>query len=309
MKILPRGFCLLLSSLLLPTLHAQLQGGASTGFAYERFLGTLTGQAMMGRFSAGDGDGFSHSITGGSLNGENRLAIYASGAGDGFNQARFLGSLDGREIIGMFRAGFGDGYDHHQSTATPLTGVSFPIALLSFDAFPEEEYVLLKWATESELNHDFFTIERSEDAASFEDLILTPGAGNSYSLRLYEEKDLHPLSGTSYYRLKSTDFDGTFRYSHIVEVNRQQSLGWEMKLFPNPNSGRQIHVIFSGMVAEAVRLEMMDISGRILLSKRLDVQEVQAKYTLPLPEGISAGSYLIRAQSADGQISKLLIIR
>src|SRR6185436_9292811 len=62
-------------------------------------------------------------------------------------------------------------------------------------------------------------IERSRDKRNYSALHTVNGAGNSNSSLKYSYADMDPLDGTSYYRLKQTDFDGHFSYSPVRSVN------------------------------------------------------------------------------------------
>lgn len=101
-----------------------------------------------------------------------------------------------------------------------------PITLVSFfgEAFNETTNVL-KWITSTEINNDFFTLERSSDAINFEPIATISGAGNSNQINNYSAFDYiqYSSSVTHYYRLKQTDFDGKFTYSDIVVLNNNFS--------------------------------------------------------------------------------------
>jgi hypothetical protein len=98
-------------------------------------------------------------------------------------------------------------------------GVALPIELISFEAkMNDNKQVDIFWATASEQNNDFFTIERSTDGLNWEIVTTVAGAGNSINRIDYHAYDARPVSGISYYRLKQTDFDGAFEYSYIVSV-------------------------------------------------------------------------------------------
>lgn len=97
-------------------------------------------------------------------------------------------------------------------------GIALPIELISFEAKLNNRQVDIHWATASEQNNDFFTIERSADGLNWEIVTTAAGAGNSIYRIDYAAYDSRPLSGISYYRLKQTDFDGAFEYSNIVSV-------------------------------------------------------------------------------------------
>lgn len=107
-----------------------------------------------------------------------------------------------------------------------------PIQLVEFKATPQKSAVHLNWITASELNNDYFTIERSVNGIDFEPYAMMKGAGNSSSLQYYSLVDSSPLNGLSYYRLKQTDFDGAFDYSEIKSVLFREEL--DIELYPNP---------------------------------------------------------------------------
>ncbi len=109
-----------------------------------------------------------------------------------------------------------------------------PIELLSFTATPNRKVVDLFWQTATEINNDFFTIERSKDGEHFSTLKTVDGAGNSNALINYSDQDTQPLEGISYYRLKQTDFDGNYSYSTIVSVNFNSNDNIVANIFPNP---------------------------------------------------------------------------
>ncbi len=116
-----------------------------------------------------------------------------------------------------------DSYNGNPSTAPELCvefslDAPLPIELLNFSAktiFPE---IKLSWVTASEINNDFFMLERSNDGRSFQEIGTIPGKGNATEINKYHFFDENPKSGINYYRLKQTDFDGSFTYSNIVNA-------------------------------------------------------------------------------------------
>lgn len=120
-------------------------------------------------------------------------------------------------------------------TQTPL-----PIELVDFTATPiNNEIVQLDWQTASEMNNDYFTVERSTDGNFWTPMSRVDGAGNSTELLNYSINDENPLVGLSYYRLKQTDFNGDFIYSKIraVQINRIDSTDDLVFIYPNPTQG------------------------------------------------------------------------
>lgn len=113
-----------------------------------------------------------------------------------------------------------------------------PIELISFTAKANGRNVLLEWATASERNNDFFTIERSIDGGfEFDSILTQKGAGDSQIRIDYSDVDESPVMGTTnYYRLRQTDFDGTESVSLVVSVELEASD--ELFAYPNPASVR-----------------------------------------------------------------------
>lgn len=116
--------------------------------------------------------------------------------------------------------------------ATGSGNSNLPISLLEFYASEQEEEVLLEWATVSEINNDFFSIERSANGKNFETILEIEGAGTSNEKIEYRARDHSPLPGISYYRLKQTDFDGNFSHSKIVAINFSDKN--KVSIWPNP---------------------------------------------------------------------------
>lgn len=114
---------------------------------------------------------------------------------------------------------------------------SLPIELATFSGQWSEEGVILYWATASETNNDFFTVERCIDGHSFEAITELDGAGTSSNYKGYEYLDNSDLSSYEwvYYRIKQTDFDGKASYSNVVAVEPKGSKGLKnVLLYPNP---------------------------------------------------------------------------
>ncbi|MGB3616831.1 MAG: LamG domain-containing protein, partial [Catalinimonas sp.] len=93
-----------------------------------------------------------------------------------------------------------------------------PIELTDFSAEVSGDAVVLTWETATEINNAYFTVERSTDGQHFEAVGQVTGAGNSGQSLSYTWQDVAPPAGRLYYRLKQTDFDGTYAWFTPQEV-------------------------------------------------------------------------------------------
>jgi hypothetical protein len=133
-----------------------------------------------------------------------------------------------------------------------------PVELVYFRAKANGSLVDLTWRTASETNNDFFTVERSTDASEWTILTTIPGKGNSTTRTDYAVVDDNPFSGINYYRLKQTDFDGTFSYSDVVSVAVE--LNDNIQVYPNP--ARESFTVKASFELHAAQVRLYDQLGK-----------------------------------------------
>lgn len=175
-----------------------------------------------------------------------------------------------------------------------------PIELINFTANYNGKDVDLKWTTESEINNDYFSIERSADATQFTDISTQKGAGNSTEELHYYSQDLQPLQGVSYYRLKQTDYNGKFSYSNVVAVNIENLSTFNIISISKNNN--ELNIVLSGNDDQKIKLELYDMSGKKILSLTTTLLQNRT-ITLPLNQ-ISGGIYLLKLSEGEQLISR-----
>ncbi len=113
---------------------------------------------------------------------------------------------------------------------------ALPIELTFFNAKPLGDIVKLSWQTAAEINNDYFTVERSVNGTDFIPVVNVNGAGNSAMAINYDAEDDSPITGTNYYRLRQTDFDGTSTCSGVVTavISPPSGVSRVNAVYPNP---------------------------------------------------------------------------
>jgi len=154
------------------------------------------------------------------------------------------------------------------STPNPMPS-PLPVELTSFDANVSGAVVVLNWETASEINNDYFQIERSVNGSAWENIGFVEGEGTTTSTTRYEFVDENPLTGISYYRLKQVDFDDKFEYSDKVSVERESDFGPYYRVFDSnwnqlfegygvpPSEGTHILYYKSANSKDVVKREMV----------------------------------------------------
>jgi Secretion system C-terminal sorting domain len=111
-----------------------------------------------------------------------------------------------------------------------------PVELVSFSAIYRNTEILLSWETATENNNYGFEIEKSFDQVSWDKIGFVKGNGNSTEniSYLFTDTDID-FSSTYFYRLKQIDFNGTFVYSNVVEINPVLVESFKLEQnYPNP---------------------------------------------------------------------------
>lgn len=116
-----------------------------------------------------------------------------------------------------------------------------PVELISFTAEQQASTISLNWTTATELNNDYFSIERFNDLDQLSSIASIPGKGTSVQLNNYNFVDTAPLLGINYYRLKQTDFNGLYSYSKIVKVDFILAEN-KLLVYPNPSTGKLVSI-------------------------------------------------------------------
>lgn len=189
------------------------------------------------------------------------------------------------------------------------TNPSLPIELIYFEAHINGDKVVISWATATEINNDYFVIEKTINGFDFTEVIITDGAGNSNSTITYFEVDFSPWAGVSYYRLKQVDFDGTFSYSPLVAIDFNGIDGPGIELFPNPvQEENPFNLGLYGFNMQEVVVVVRDITGKEFYSE-IVVVEYEEQFLAIDPQGrIPAGNYLVTATSMNHMYSKQLVV-
>lgn len=166
---------------------------------------------------------------------------------------------------------------------------SLPVELISFNAYKRNAKISLSWATSSELNFDYFDIEKSSDGKNFYSIAKVKGFGTTNLRQDYALDDEKPLIGKNYYRLKSIDYDGYTEYFTVVMVEFDGSKGFS--IFPNPSEGvsftaetnftpqsRAFVVIYTTLGAEVGRYEVSGSNFVLTMPAKLESGVYYAKY-------------------------------
>jgi hypothetical protein len=183
-------------------------------------------------------------------------------------------------------------------------GIILPISLTSFSAStPDGVSSLLNWETASELGNKGFAVERSTDSRNFSEIGFvntkaTNKEGVSYEKLSYEYRDMEPLQGQNYYRLKQEDINGKSTYSGIVKVQIGKQAG--LSVYPNP-ADRYILISSQGLS----KVSIYSVQGALVLQQTAKDGNESVKIDTSL---LPTGTYSLQVVMSDGSVDMKKII-
>lgn len=154
------------------------------------------------------------------------------------------------------------GYSGYGTAQFGIGGSSsiLPVELTLFDVECSNEGVQIQWQTATEINNDYFVIEKSSDAVSYDEVTTINGQGTSNIVNSYSYTDVS-TGQLTYYRLKQVDYDGTTTYHEVKSVNCVPSQ-FEVDKFSFTETGLKFNI--AATASESLQIFMYDYNGRLI---------------------------------------------
>ena len=179
------------------------------------------------------------------------------------------------------------------------TGI-LPVTLTNFTGYQYENGNKLIWTTKSEINNDYFILQKSFDGKHFEDVGIIDGNGNSSIENNYTFFDNNVRFKINYYRLKQIDFDGKYEYSKTIVISSNQHL--EINLYPNP-SKEDLYFDISESSDEILTVQYINVLGS-LVSELISTTEGKNTYQVKEFRNLKAGIYLVQLINSNKEVIK-----
>ena len=182
------------------------------------------------------------------------------------------------------------------SATVIVCGMALPVELYFYNVKLENNNVRIDWSTASEVDNDYFVVERSTDAYHFEEIAVEEGAGNSDAIRYYAVTDRFPFEGISYYRLKQVDFDGKTTYFDIKIVDNKNGYTdqYGLTVYPNPiMEHRKFSIGLDGFDGNTVQVKIQNMSGFLIYSSEVEISQERELIELETNIIQDSGMYVV----------------
>ncbi|UKN03299.1 T9SS type A sorting domain-containing protein [Paracrocinitomix mangrovi] len=204
----------------------------------------------------------------------------------------------GQTYMLMVDGNAGDDCDFTVSNWT-ATGI-LPVELVELKGVAMPTRNFISWTTKSELNSDYFTVEKSYNGIDFNPIGKVDGAGNSSSILYYSFEDEDIRIGKVYYRLNQVDIDGKSELTEVIVLDREADEYGIVGIKPNP----VVDVLFVELNplvgANNGLLEIVDARGTTIYRDEINYDqykllEIDLKH-------IEAGVYMIKYTDKLGRV-------
>jgi uncharacterized repeat protein (TIGR01451 family) len=214
------------------------------------------------------------------------------------NTARIYGN----SVVGDLFTDDGTAVIGEDSAVMPVKFTSFTASLLN------SKNSLLKWTTLSEINNDYFEVERSDDGIHFSTRGKVYGNGSTTISHDYTFNDaLNSSSAIVYYRLRIFDTDGKYTFSKIIAIRIGAAMSIDkFNVFPNPFI-TDIKVSLNSEVEVSSTFRILSFDGRELIRRTIDVQKGDNIIVLKDFGTLPKGNYILEVSTATDKFIKKIV--
>ncbi|HQI41038.1 MAG: hypothetical protein B6D44_14695 [Ignavibacteriales bacterium UTCHB2] len=230
--------------------------------------------------------------------------------GDWVYTVNYMSSIDGnasKEVIAGTKSG----------KVVCFSGgtVAVPVELTAFTGNPVNGNVLLNWTTATEINNQGFEVQRLKDHKieglnEWERIGFVSGFGTTTEAKSYSFTDENVKAGKYQYRLKQIDFDGSFEYSNIIEVDVNTPAEYSLEQnYPNPFNPVTT-IKFSLPVSGNVNLSVYNSLGEKVETLANQYFEAGHHQIIWKADKYSSGVYYYRIEAGNyNSVKKMMLIK
>lgn len=228
-----------------------------------------------------------------------QINFYENAAVSSLTEWKYINSGGGSHIaefqVNSFSGG-GGGFS--------MDGLSLPVELTSFKAQKVSQFSELSWETSSEVNNDYYTVERSVDGKEFVEIGRVKGVGDSQEASYYSFIDRSPETGINYYRLKQTDYNGVYEYLGIRQIEFERTS--KVNVFPNPLHNEDLNLDIEVEKGGSLSISVINVAGERIMQIMEPINKGNNRVVMNLGE-LDAGIYFIQSiHNGELNITKLI---
>ncbi|MFN0255224.1 family 10 glycosylhydrolase [Pedobacter ureilyticus] len=171
--------------------------------------------------------------------------------------------------------------------------VTLPVKLINFAAKKDNNRVKVEWSTASEINSDYFLIEKAGADGVFRYLDKQNSSPeNTAEIKNYVAIDNYPFNGTNYYRLTQFDKNGEVSKPAFTAVDFNELILVNAKAFPNPTQ-KEINFSLENFEGKSIKTRLINLYGQIVHEEEFNTQNGTNQYQLGIKNELPKGQYIL----------------
>ena len=184
---------------------------------------------------------------------------------------------------------------------------TLPVTITRFAALNKDCKIQVSWKSEQEVNLSRYEIEASKDGINFFTVGELPAQGNRDYQQSFDLTSALRIP-VLLVRLKTTDLDGSYRYSNVVSVSGTCKGNAQQIFFAYPNPVRATDHLTLAAKGEqfdgTYRLTVTDVAGRVYSVKEVTLNAPSLR--VDLSPSLAAGKYFISILKTDGLVKSVV---
>mgnify|MGYP002278770679 CR=1 FL=1 len=183
-----------------------------------------------------------------------------------------------------------------------------PVELITYEgAYTREyHYTTLSWSTASEMNCDYYVLEKSTDGFNFELLDTVAGNGTVNLETNYQLIDSDPARGINYYKLTQYDFNGLSQELGVISVMTNQE---ESVVYPNPiEQGAALHIELNAEAQQTVSIQLKSSGGKMVEQLSVQINVGMNTFMIPTTSSLSKGVYFLTIEGKETSERHKLVV-
>ncbi len=177
-----------------------------------------------------------------------------------------------------------------------------PVTAISMKAYEKSNKVQVDWKVNAERSISRYEVEHSTDGSTFAKVGSQTAIANGNPELNYSWMHEQPLRGDNYYRVKSINNNGEFKFTAIDKVTIGKS-GNGFNIYPNPIVNNRVNLQFINQTSGNYTVVVLNKEGKTIYSSKLSHEGGTATRVIQMPSSIAAGTYQLEIISADGKIA------
>lgn len=138
-----------------------------------------------------------------------------------------------------------------------------PVTLSDFSSTCSDKEIIVTWTTQTEINNDYFILEKSYDGYVFFESSVVDGSGTSSVSNNYQTT-VESENKIVYFRLKQVDFDGTVSYHNIIASNCSNS---SVEVTQMVLTADQVSFNINTDMDDSFKIYLYDYRGRLIVDR------------------------------------------